>query len=188
MTVKLTEAIKKTIKTEFIEGYLDDEGVRTYPSIDHLAKRHNISRTTLYRHTNPKQDDWQRQKNNFQTQMEKEIEEGRRKELVEAAKTLDKNSLNIAQALLTKVGRRIARSMEQERADPNNVGLSAAELRELSTVAANAQKIGKLALGEAQEISKVSADVSAPESYFALLEELDELANRKASAGKHTLQ
>jgi hypothetical protein len=78
--------------------------------------------------------------------------------------------------------------MEQERADPNNVGLSAAELRELSTVAANAQKIGKLALGEAQEISKVSADVSAPESYFALLEELDELANRKASAGKHTLQ
>lgn len=188
MPVKLTDQLKKQIKTEFIEGYLDDEGVRVFPSIDHLAKRHDVSRTTLYRHTNAQADDWQKQKNRFQTQLDKEVEDNRLKELVEAAKTLDRNSLNIAQALLTKVGRRIARSMEAERADPTTGALSSAELRELSHVAANAQKIGKLALGEAQEISKVSADVSAPESYYALIESLDELANRKASLGKHTLQ
>jgi len=61
-------------------------------------------------------------------------------------------------------------------------------LRELSHVTANAQKIGKLALGEAQEISKVSADVSAPESYNNLIRHLEGLANQKAALGKHTIQ
>lgn len=188
MPAKLTEHLKAQIKTEFIEGYIDEDGRRVFASIEALAKRHNISRATIYRYSNPKQEDWQRQKNHFQTELEKEVEQNRLRDLAENAKTLDKNSLNIAQALLQRVGRRLAKSMEEERNNPEYQGMSASELRELSNVAANAQKIGKLALGEAQEISKVSADVSAPESYFALIEELGELANAKASLGKHTLQ
>ena len=78
--------------------------------------------------------------------------------------------------------------MDGERQNPDFEGLSATELRELSHVAANAQKIGKLALGEAQEISKVSADVTVPESYTNLIRHLEELANQKASLGKHTIQ
>ena len=188
MPAKLTEHLKSKIKTEFIEGYIDDNGQRVFASIESLAKRHNISRATIYRYSNPKQEDWQKLKNHFQTSLEKEIEENRLRELSENAKTLDKNSLNIAQALLQRVGRRLAKSIEEERNDPKYQGMSATELRDLSNVAANAQKIGKLALGEAQEISKVSADVSAPESYFTLIKELGELANEKASFGKHTLQ
>ncbi len=188
MPAKLTEHLKQQIKTEFIEGYIDDNGRRVFASIEALAKRHDISRATIYRYSNPKQEDWQKLKNHFQTNLEKEIEQNRLQELTESAKTLDKNSLNIAQALLQRVGRRLAKSIDDERNDPDSSGMTANELRELSTVAMNAQKIGKLALGEAQEISKVSADVSAPESYFALIEELGELANAKASLGKHTLQ
>jgi sorbitol-specific phosphotransferase system component IIA len=103
------------------------------------------------------------------------------------AKRLDDNALQIAQALIAQVGKKISDAIERER-QGTFTGLSAAELRELSHVTGNAQKIGKLALGEAQEISKVSADVTAPESYIALVEELDRLAERKASLGKHTIQ
>ena len=142
MPAKFTEALKKAIKTEFVEGFIDQGGARVYPS----------------------------------------------KDLVENAKTLDKNALNIAQALLQRVGVKLAKAIEDERNNPEYGGISAVELRELSHVASNAQKIGKLALGEAQEISKVSADVSAPDSYNKLIRHLEGLANEKASLGKHTIQ
>ncbi len=188
MATKFTEALKKKIKAEFIEGYIDDEGVRNYPSIEALAKRHDVSRATIYRHSNPNKEDWQKAKNQYQSKMSKEVEETRLRDLVAESQALDKNSLQIAQALLSRVGRKLARSMEDERNNPESQGLSPAELRELSHVTANAQKIGKLALGEAQEISKVSADVSAPESYNNLIRHLEGLANQKAALGKHTIQ
>jgi len=61
-------------------------------------------------------------------------------------------------------------------------------LRELSQVAINAQKLGKLALGQAQEISKVSADVSNPETFREVMEQLDEVANARSSSHDHTVQ
>jgi hypothetical protein len=57
------------------------------------------------------------------------------------------------------------------------------ELQAASHVAQNAQKLGKLALGEAQEISKVSADVSNPEAFHRVMEQLDELANARSQGG-----
>ena len=188
MPAKLTENLKQKIKAEFIEGFIDDNGVRVFASIDELAKRHNVSRATIYRYSNPKKEDWQKQKNQFQTKIDKEIEDNRLQSLVESAKTLDKNALNIAQAMLQRVGRKLAKAIDDERQNPDGGGMSANELHQLSHVAMNAQKIGKLALGEAQEISKVSADVSAPESYNNLIRHLGALANQKASLGKHTLQ
>ena len=188
MSKKFTEALKKIIKSEFIEGFIDDNGVRVYSSVEALAKRHDVSRATIYRYSNPQKEDRQKLKNNFQTQVDKEIEANRLRDLSENAKTLDKNSLNIAQALLQRVGRKIAKSIEDERENPQYGGITASELRELSQVAANAQKIGKLALGEAQEISKVSADVGEPDSYRNLIRHLEGLANEKASLGKHTIQ
>ena len=188
MPAKFTEALKKAIKTEFVEGFIDEGGARVYPSIEALAKRHDVSRATIYRNSNPQKEDWQKLKNHFQTQRDKEVESNRLKDLVENAKTLDKNALNIAQALLQRVGVKLAKAIEDERNNPEYGGISAVELRELSHVASNAQKIGKLALGEAQEISKVSADVSAPDSYNKLIRHLEGLANEKASLGKHTIQ
>ena len=86
------------------------------------------------------------------------------------------------------MGRKIQRSQQEQRNDPRNEGLSVSSLRDMSHTLANAQKIGKLALGEAQEISKVAADVSIPDSFEQLIQELEELADRKASFGQHTLQ
>lgn len=185
MSQRFTAAIKEQIKREFIEGVLDEQGVRQYPSLDALAKTHNLARNTIYR--NAKKEDWQGQKNKFQSRVDQRVTTNRVRDMAAEAKRLDDNALQIAQALIAQVGKKISDAIERER-QGTFTGLSAAELRELSHVTGNAQKIGKLALGEAQEISKVSADVTAPESYIALVEELDRLAERKASLGKHTIQ
>ena len=49
MANKLTPDLRQAIRSEFIHGYTDEQGVRQYPSVDALAKRHGVARATLYR-------------------------------------------------------------------------------------------------------------------------------------------
>jgi hypothetical protein len=185
MAKKLTEQLEKEIKQEFIEGYVNGSNIRVYPTIEALSKRHDVARATIYRRADKNK--WQQAKNRFQTELEEKNEKIRLNNLVAENKRLDNNSLQIAQALLQRVGSKIQKAMEEEKSNGNNP-ITSQELRELSHVAANAQKIGKLALGEAQEISKVSADVSKPESFDAIMEQLDELAEARTQGSNHTIQ
>ena len=66
--------------------------------------------------------------------------------------------------MLRSVARKLQKSINEEKDNPK-AQLKPEHLRELSQVAINAQKIGKLALGQVQEISKVSADISNPEAF-----------------------
>lgn len=181
MPKKFTQELKVIVKREFIEGYVSEKDIRIYPSIEALGKKHGIPRPTIYRHS--KKEDWQKQKNQFQTRLDNKIATSRVKDMVEQSKRLDTRSIEIAQALLVKVGRRIQLSLDDEKTE-----LKPHELRELSTVSLNAQRMGKLALGEAQEISKVSADVSTPDAFREIIRELDSLREEKSKRANHTLQ
>ena len=108
--------------------------------------------------------------------------------MVKIDQSIEEYSQEIAHAMLARVGKKLHRAMQAEQ-NTSSVDIhSSSELRELSPVAANAQKIGKLALGEAQEISKVSADVNAPESFRTVMERLDEVAAEFSSHDSITLQ
>ena len=95
-------------------------------------------------------------------------------------KRLDDTAIQLAQGMMTKVGRRLQRSIQAEQDGMFSAALSSNDLSQLSTVVANAQKVGKLALGQAQEISKVSADVSNPEAFQSIMEQLDGLAKSRS--------
>ena len=89
--------------------------------------------------------------------------------------------------MLRSVARKLQKSINEEKDNPK-AQLKPEHLRELSQVAINAQKIGKLALGQVQEISKVSADISNPEAFKEVLEQLDEVAEKRSSRYKHSVQ
>ena len=185
MSGKLTQKLKEDLKREFVEGYLE-KNKRIYPSIEMLGKKYNIPRPTMYRHA--KKDDWQKAKNRFHSKVEEKITESRVATAVEKSKQLDDNSMQIAQALLVTCGRKLQKAIDHERQYPNSELYSSSELRDLSSVAINAQKIGKLALGEASEISKVSADVTIPESFREIISTLDEVAEERSTRANHTIQ
>ena len=71
MPKKFTQELKAIVKREFIEGYVSEKDIRIYPSIEALGKKHGIPRPTIYRHS--KKEDWQKQKNQFQTRLEKQV-------------------------------------------------------------------------------------------------------------------
>lgn len=186
MVKKLTSELAQVIRDEFVHGYTNEEGHRLFPTVDALVRRHDVARATLYRWV--EKEDWQTQKNRIQTELSAKLDAERLQRMLDEGKKLDDRSLMIAQGMLQKVARRLQKSFKEEDDDPINGGIENDELTRLSQVAMNAQKIGKLALGQAQEISKVSADVSNPEAFREVLDQLDEIAEARSSRYKHTLQ
>ena len=185
MVNKLTQSLRMQIRDEFVHGYTNGEGGRVYPTIDSLVKKHNVARATLYRWVN--KEDWQQEKNRVQAEIQRQLDEDRTTNMVEQGKLLDDRSLIIAQSMLRSVARKLQKSINEEKDNPK-AQLKPEHLRELSQVAINAQKIGKLALGQVQEISKVSADISNPEAFKEVLEQLDEVAEKRSSRYKHSVQ
>jgi len=191
MSEKLTEHLKIAIRDEFVHGFTDEQGIRQYPTIEALVKKHNVSRSTLYSYSSD--ENWQSQKNKVQTEIQTSIDDNRIKRIVSDSKRLDDTAIQIAQAMLARVGQKLQRAQQDEKVKPNDPikpfveAITIQELQAASHVAQNAQKLGKLALGEAQEISKVSADVSNPEAFHRVMEQLDELANARSQGGSKPL-
>ena len=185
-SIKMTEAMKEDIRREFIHGHTDESGAFNYPSIDSLVQKYGVPRTTLYRYAS--KEDWQGQRNHVQTEIDERIRSKRLKDYVEHSNRLDDNALRLAQSLMAKVARKITEDEEQLRNDPDYEGMAAGVLDRLASVVGQAQKIGKLALGEAQEISKVSTNVAVPESFREIADELDAIAAAKSQSGNHTIQ
>tara|TARA_R110000868_G_scaffold192358_2_gene436763 strand:+ start:4415 stop:4975 length:561 start_codon:yes stop_codon:yes gene_type:complete len=185
MSNKLTDELKIVIRDEYVHGFMDDTNVRRYPTVDFLAKKHDVPRATLFRHSSG--ENWQSQKNTVQTKIQQSLDDERIERMLSESKRLDDSAIQIAQAMLGRVGKTLQRAYQEEQSNPSVEAISMQDLREASNVAQNAQKLGKLALGQAQEISKVSADVSNPEAFHAVMEQLDELANAKSQGGSKPL-
>jgi len=184
MPTKLVDELKIAIRDEYVHGYTDESGVRKYPTVDALAKRHEVSRATLFRYSSS--EDWQGQKNKVQTEIQLALDEERIDRMVSDSKRLDDTAIQIAQAMLNRVGQKLQRAFTQEQ-NSEVEAITIQDLQAASHVAQNAQRLGKLALGEAQQISKVSADVSNPEAFHRVMEQLDELANARSQGGSKPL-
>jgi len=185
MAIKLTEDLKLAIRDEFVHGVTNEEGVRQYPTMKALVIKHGVSSTTLYSYSSD--ENWQGQKNQVQTDIQEKVDADRVERMVSDSKRLDDTAIQIAQALLGRVGRKLQKAYQEEANNPAVEAISMQELQAASHVAQNAQKLGKLALGEAQEISKVSANVSNPEAFHRVMDQLDELANAKSQGGSKSL-
>ena len=144
----------------------------------------------------------------LQTEYENAVAERRMMQMVEYGAELDDQSIKVALKMIEDAGRRILEDQQNREMLESISEIDVDEDREIalakfritskilrphdmtsiSSTVSNAQKIGKLALGQAQEISKVSANVTTPESLREVIEELDELARAKSSGAQHTLQ
>ena len=206
MTNKIDEDTKRKIKDEFIHGYVDGQGVRQYPTILALSKRYDVANVSLHRRS--KSEDWQSQKNKVQTEYENAVAKERMAKMLSYGSRLDDNAINLALGLMGEAGRRLSEDAqnretlkelaelpegsEKEQQLSNffltTKILTTHDINSLGHAVSNAQKVGKLALGQAQEISKVSANVTAPDSLRQIIDQLDELASLKSSGAQHTLQ
>lgn len=185
MAVKLTNDLAQKIFLEFCEGELQEDGSRVSISLDALVRKYGVARATLYRRAD--KENWQQRQMEFISKAREKLTNIRVNDLVKEAEKLDRASLTIANAFLNRIVSKLARAQENERNGIEDT-LTAGQLQSLTSAALNAQKIGKLALGEAQEISKVNADVSVPDSFRTVIGHLEEIRKARAESHNATIQ
>ena len=77
---KHNEDIIEAIRQEFVQGVLDDKGLRSHPTIDELSKKHSIPSITLYRKS--QSNEWKQQKLDFQDNLRIQIDKEKRTKMV----------------------------------------------------------------------------------------------------------
>ena len=182
---------EKQIKAQqdFVEGFLDNDGARVYPTIAEAGRRHKIPRATVYRLA--KENNWQERRNHLLAKVEEKRTEISARTQADERALLDKRCLQLVEAGLSQVAAAFSQAQEVRSngilVDGRKYTMPASQLESLMRSLLNAQKVGKLALGEAQEIQKVAADVSVSDAFNELVREVEELGRRKASFGNHSI-
>jgi hypothetical protein len=158
-----------TVKSEYVEGILDDGGNLVWLSLDQLGERHGVSAWSVRDHS--RQEDWVASRAMFQRRMEFERQEAKAKEAARLGADLDVSALRIARGGMAITSARIAelgakaqrRSQELQQtpnAEPATKPVDSLELDRLQRTAAGWYELGTKALGDAQRV-RLEVDVHA---------------------------
>lgn len=170
----MTPHLKGKIRKEFVYG-IDNQGKIEYPTLDSLIKKHKVAKATLYRHAS--NEDWKLARDNHQNDYERELEKTRLKNRIKESATFDESSINIAKGVYSNVAK-ILQTNSQNLAQ-GAMGLNPSQLRALTSTVAIAQKIAKLALGEATDNTNVN--ITQDDARFTeAVEYLEKLAKSKS--------
>lgn len=177
---KLTESTKLKMRNDFVQG-LDDEGQKTFPTLDQLISKYSVAKSTTYRVAS--QENWKQQRAQFQEKYTQELDQKRTKEMIRESKQFDNSSINLAKGIYSSVAQMLQDNSRKTQEGKNT--LTPQAIRSLATAAATAQRIAKLALGESTE--NINANVKDSSSFREAMELLDEVANAKRNGDLESL-
>ena len=171
---KITKTLSDQMCEEFVHGTVDSKGIRTLSSLRSLAVAHGVSENTLYKLA--KREMWQQKRENFQQELEKELDQIRIKEFVQASKEFDSKSLEIAVKLLQRVGKTIT-----EKQDSSFKEFTPQHLDQLASASIKIQKFGKLALGETTDRIDIHATTDESKIFQEAMELIDQVVRERES-------
>ena len=163
--VKITDQIKDAIRNEYVQGVELDTGERTMFTLDELIAKYNVSSTTIYRLS--AKDGWKMQREEFRHKLIAEFDEKRREQLAEESIKIDELALKISYEIFTHV-----QGLIKSNDKPSGIA-------SLSQAATNAQKLAKLALGEATHNMNLNANIQETDAFREAMELLDSVAEQR---------
>ena len=178
---KLTNDLKSEIRVLFVQGFDDESGNRKTYTLEELALKFNIAKSTLYR--NAQKDDWKTQREQFQQEYMFELDVQRKKDLTEESKRFDTNSINLAKALLTTVGQNLTKNNQE--VNEGKKGLVPTQLNALANAALSAQRLAKLALGEVTHNVEINGSIQN-NAFREAMELLDTVENSRSTSNSTT--
>lgn len=168
--MKLTQQLKEAIRNKYVQGIEDSNGSRILYSLEHLAEENKIGKSTLYRHA--KIENWKVQQERFQSEYLAELDNIRKKEMVNESKKFDNATISIAKALLGQTGQIIKQAQSDNKFTPSL-------LNTLAEATLKIQKISKLAMGEATENMNLNAKINDTDAFREAMELLDTVAEQR---------
>jgi hypothetical protein len=175
--LKLTDTLKLKIRNEFVQGVNESDEYKIY-TLDELIKKHNVAQSTIYRIARNEQ--WKIQRDQFQQEYTQKLDRDRIKNRAKESIKFDDNSISLAKALYSTVSYVIQNNNED--LVGGNKGLQPSQLNALANAAFTAQRLAKLALGEAT----INIDATVNENTDAFrraMELLDTVEDQRRSQG-----
>lgn len=176
---KITSVLREKMRLSYVQGEADSQGFRRTTSIDELADQHKVSKNTLYKVA--QKENWKLQREQFQKEYEQHLDKERLKEFAKESVKFDLASVNIAKALLTKVGNLIRNSQNSSIEE-----FSPQQLDSIANVALKTQKFVKLAFGESTENINVNTSEKQTEAFREAMELLDSIEDSRSRSNKST--
>ena len=176
---KITALLKDKLRVAYVQGELDTQGFRKTQSIEELATNNNLSKNTLYKLA--QRENWKFQQDKFQKEYQDKLDNQRLKEFSIESKKFDFACLNIAKAILARVGSVIKNSQSASIKD-----FTPQQLDSLASAAMKTQKFAKLALGESTDNINLNGNLQENETFRRAMELLDTVENSRSRSSKTT--
>ena len=183
-TKPLTLDLAETIRQEYVSGITDENGTRTYPSIDYLVEKHNVAKATLFRRM--KAQNWKSQRTKFELELSQKKDIHKRDELAKESINFDGRNLNLAKAIQQQVSHLLQGAMREIAQDQRRRPFTPVALERLANALSITQKIGRLSLGESTENNSVHATINQESAVREVYEFIDELTDAKRTSSKST--
>ena len=164
-------------KTEFTQGYLNDAGIRIFPSVDDLSQKFGVSRSSLFKKC--QKEDWQSERLQFQKQLAAELSKQAIASSINKAETIDTSILRIAARGLKLV---------EERLYENGHALGAMEIKHLLGSATEAHRLTQEITAHLDTFADDIIDEEAERSFHQVMALLDEAAAVKSAKANHIRQ
>lgn len=137
------------VKIDYVEGYVDDDGVICWPTLDQCAEKHGISPSTLKKRA--ANQNWSAEKEAYRNKLESARRERKVEEVAAKSAKFDKEVFRAAEAGLRHVQGHFlkaqAKLVRSEGREPMNLRY----LNDLANALEKFQRIGRLSLGETTE-------------------------------------
>ena len=176
---KITSHLKEKMRIAYVQGDVDIQGFRRLSTIEELAEQNKLSKNTLYKMA--QRENWKLQQEQFQKDYEQQLDKERLKEFAKESVKFDLASVNIAKALLTKVGNLIRNSQNSSLDE-----FSPQQLDSIANVALKTQKFVKLAFGESTENINVNTSEKQTAAFREAMELLDSIEDSRSRSNKST--
>ena len=176
---KITNQLKEILRAAYVQGELDPQGFRRVATIEELANDNQLSVNTLYKLA--QRENWKFQQQQFQKEYQDELDLQRAKEFALESKKFDSACLNIAKALLARVGNVI-----RQQQNANLRDFTPQQLDSMAGAALKTQKFAKLALGESTDNINVNGSIQENETFRRAMELLDEVENSRSTGSSTT--
>ena len=164
-------------KTEFTQGFLNDAGVRVFPSIDELSQKFGVSRSSLFKKC--QKEGWHSERLQFQKTLAAELSKQAIASSINKAETIDTSILRIAARGLQLVEQRLYQ---------NGSDLSATDIKHLLGSATEAHRLAQEITAHLDTFADDIIDEEAEKSFREVMSLLDEAAAIKSAKANHIRQ
>lgn len=182
-TIKLTESLKAKIKAEFVQGQELKSGERKIYTLDELIKKHKVASATLYRAA--RAEGWKALREEFDQQVLDQLNAERSKAMAKKGKQFDDNFLSQAEKIIKQVDTYF--KVNQECLDMRTKVYPPHHLLALCNALLTAQKLSKIALGEATEKIDVNATAKEAETFRRFMDSLHDIKRERVSGSRDSL-